>query len=842
MKEASMILPSIDTRLFVRALALVWLLNLTATTSAQDLLGDTINFSGATLHLQRYVDPGPQNQLISVTTQPANTGNNNLFVTAQAGAVYSITNNNGSVTSTEWFNYNNAVNASNAINNASNGFELDTSNFAHGGLRAVAFHPEFATNGKFYTSALVDLPNGVSGLNRLGPTLSNPAAESLVAEWTYDSINGQVDVDSYRELFRVQMPVFDHPIKQIGFNNFSEPGDEDYGLLYIAHGDGSMQSATAGGGLVTNDALGKVLRVNPLQSGNDPYTTPNNPFVGIAGTLDEIYTLGHRNPHHLSFAEDSNGNGRAIIAEAGRDNVEEINLLQSGGSYGWSDREGTFVHNNNTPGYGLGIGVSSLPANEWQLNDYIYPAAQFDHDTTPGEFFIGSAVAGGFVIQNNSDPALQNQYIFADFGSHTGNVYQADYADILNAHTQLADGEAPSALTQAPISRLQLTLDSNGDGTIDNTADNLNTLLGQSRNDVRFGRGPNGEMFITSKRTGLVYLVTNTIANDLLTLSIDRSTGVGSISNLASVDIDIDGIRLQSLSGSLNPSEFQALAEGWTLPASNTTQNLAQLNEDSSLLFDDSTPVSLGDIYNQQSLAFGQAAIEDILFTYTGPNDESQVGRVVYEGDPAEPNTLVLSINLATGEATITNPTEFMPEVDAYTITSESGSLNIEGWETFESQGIDDGDWSASQNASATRLTEVQENGTTTFDNLTPFELGQIFIGGEQDFLFQFLLEGEDIPMDGVVVFELPGDFDGDNSVNGADFLAWQRGDSLSSLSSADLADWQENFGRSVITNGSVSSANTVVPESSAIALLLIATTLMVTCTRPTTSRLCGGP
>lgn len=797
------------------------------TAIAQDLLGDNIDFSGATLHLQRYVDPGPDRRVISMTTQPADTGNTDLFVTTQDGAVYSVRDSGAGAVSTEWFNYNDAVNV--AVNNANNGFVLENPAGAHGGLRSVAFHPEFASNGKFYTSAMVDRPSNGAGINYIGNSTSGFDGESAVVEWTFNHTTQEVDSNSYRELFRVQMPVFDHPVKQIAFNNFAEPGDEDYGLLYVTHGDGSVQSAIAGGGLVTDDALGKILRVNPLQDGADPYTTPGNPFNGTPGTLDEIYTLGHRNPHHISFAQDSLGNSHVIIAEGGRDNIEEVNLLQSGGSYGWSEREGTFIHNQSGGGYGLGNGVDSLPANEWQLNDYVYPAAQYDHDSNNGQGIVGSIIAGGFVIDNNVDPALQGEYIFADFGGKSGNVYQATFTEMLNAHTQLADGELPSALTQAPISRLQLTLDSNGDGAIDNTADNLNSLFGTGRNDARFGRGPNGEMFISSKQTGLVYLVTNTAVQDRLTLTVDRATGEVTISNVSGVDIDIDGINIQSPSGSLAPGEFQTLGAGWTTSASNTTLSLSQVNEDSVTQFDELTLAQLGAIFDPQFQSFGQPPIQDLGFVYTGPGGQSRAGVVQYTGESAEPNTMVMTINLATGEATVINPTDFSQEVEAYTISSESGSLNPAGWNTFESQGIENGDWSAADPALSTRLTELQEDGTTTFDNLTPYELGQLFAGGERDFVFEFLLAGDSELLEGIVVFTLPGDFDGDEDVDGADFMAWQRGESPNPNSAADLADWRENYGVSVLGGSSTAA----VPEPSTMCLCLLALGLPLAARRP---------
>jgi hypothetical protein len=60
----------------------------------------------------------------------------------------------------------------------------------------------------------------------------------------------------------------------------------------------------------------------------------------------------------------------------------------------------------------------------------------------------------------------------------------------------------------------------------------------------------------------------------------------------------------------------------------------------------------------------------------------------------------------------------------------------------------------------------------------------------------------------------VPGDFDGDRDVDGADFLRWQRGLSPSPLSTADLNAWKTNFG----TVAAGAAAQTV-PEPSSIAL-----------------------
>jgi hypothetical protein len=60
----------------------------------------------------------------------------------------------------------------------------------------------------------------------------------------------------------------------------------------------------------------------------------------------------------------------------------------------------------------------------------------------------------------------------------------------------------------------------------------------------------------------------------------------------------------------------------------------------------------------------------------------------------------------------------------------------------------------------------------------------------------------------------MPGDFNYDNRVDGADLLAWQRGDSPTPLSPDDLATWRANFGLVATT-----PATTAVPEPGACAL-----------------------
>lgn len=70
----------------------------------------------------------------------------------------------------------------------------------------------------------------------------------------------------------------------------------------------------------------------------------------------------------------------------------------------------------------------------------------------------------------------------------------------------------------------------------------------------------------------------------------------------------------------------------------------------------------------------------------------------------------------------------------------------------------------------------------------------------------------------------LAGDFNADGSVDGADFLAWQRGESPDPLGEGDLIAWKTNFGASAFEAGSsvAVAASVSVPEPTTGALALL--------------------
>ena len=420
-----------------------------------------------------------------------------LFVSNEKdGRIFEITGRDTSL----WFDVATAV-------QTWTGRNLNTDNPFHGGVRGFAFHPNFSVNGKFYVSMMQDRPSDPSGFHYLSDASGDVEADSVLVEWSANPSTFAVDMNSYREVFRVGIPEYDHPIKQIGFNPVAQPGQEDFGLLYVAHGDGSRESSIVASG-EQNNALGKILRINPLQNGTRSYSVPSsNPFVGSNAMLDEVYSLGHRNPHHLAFLPD----GSLLATESGRDNIDEINLVTKGANYGWSQREGAYV---NLGTGNLADGIQTLPANDAALG-LTYPVVQFGHTGFVGDSFVGQGLGGGFAINNGSD--LDGEFFYVEFVT-SGQLFHSSMRSILASETE---GD-PAELTMAQTFETRIVFDHDGNPdtaaisyTIPELLQSSGNYDGSGRVDIRIGQGPLGEMYLMNKRNNMIYLVRNSYPLDL---------------------------------------------------------------------------------------------------------------------------------------------------------------------------------------------------------------------------------------------------------------------------------------------------------------------------------------
>jgi hypothetical protein len=349
------------------------------------------------------------------------------------------------------------------------------------GFASFAFHPDFASNGLFYTVHTENVgavpPNHEPAL----PALIDQ--HSIVTEWEAVDPAANLFAGTRRELIRVAAISTNHNIGEIAFDPTLPPTDPDYGLLHLGAGDYGSVALGQPAQLQRLDTLyGALLRIDPLggpflRDGTlyDYGIPPTNPLVGVAGTLGEIYAFGFRNAHRLAWDAD----GTLLVSDIGQGNVEEVNVVAGGGNHGWPEREGTFAIDVETDPEV----VFALPPSD--PVPYGYPVAQYDHDE-------GVAIAGGFVYRGAAIPELVGRFVFGDIRS--GRLLYADMDALLAAD----DGDPA---TTAPVYELGLL-----QGGVATTllAVVQSEAPGVQRADLRFGVDAASELYVTTKQDGFV--------------------------------------------------------------------------------------------------------------------------------------------------------------------------------------------------------------------------------------------------------------------------------------------------------------------------------------------------
>lgn len=280
-----------------------------------------------------------------------NAGDERLFV-VQRGGLIRIVNANGTINTTPFLSLSSIITAG-----------------GERGLLGLAFHPDYATNGRFYVNY----------------TRSGDGA-TVIAKYTVSESDPNVANPASAEiLLTIAQPFSNHNGGSLNF------GPDGY--LYIGMGDGGSGGDPNNYGQNLNSLLGKMLRIDV--DGETGYAIPaDNPYVGIAGE-DEIWAVGVRNPWKFSFDRLT---GDLWIADVGQNAIEEINKAASteaGLNYGWRCYEGNSAYNTS------GCGASS---------NYTFPIAQYTHASTGG-----CSLTGGYVYRGTAYPALQNKYVFADY-------------------------------------------------------------------------------------------------------------------------------------------------------------------------------------------------------------------------------------------------------------------------------------------------------------------------------------------------------------------------------------------------------------------------------------------
>ena len=362
-------------------------------------------------------------------------------------------------------------------------FNPDQRTYPFRGLMYIAFHPDYARQaepgfGKFYTAhevsaiqAVVDFDSKDFGM------IGDSDKRFVLAEWRADPNNpDRIDPASYRQVVLLNFHTYasnPHALGEIAFNPFAKPGEADYGKLYIAVGDSHNGDYSRAVNLElaqqTDNPFAKILRIDPLANGDQPYTIPeDNPF----GT--EVYATGLRDAQWFSFAKDLDGQAVLIACDIGAMLVEEINIIRSGGNYGWDRFEGLLDF-----------------ATERELQGQASPPVVHYGHAIPAR--IGAkpeggltAIMGGLVVSDPDDPSFQGQILFGDLPR--GTLMHANYHHALTVE-QSGRQSTPYIMTV----RL-------GDKT-GNVAD----VLGTERGDARFGFDEDNNVYLVSKRTGTIF-------------------------------------------------------------------------------------------------------------------------------------------------------------------------------------------------------------------------------------------------------------------------------------------------------------------------------------------------
>ena len=354
------------------------------------------------------------------------------------------------------------------------------------GFQSFAFHPQFGQPGtpgygKFY--AWTDSRN-TGPAPDFTPSGGGDTHDTVLLEWTArDPRGARYDGGPPRELLRIQQPYRNHNGGQIGFNPLVSPGDADFGLLYVSIADGGSGGDPLNQAQNLASAFGKLFRIDPLGSNstNGEYGIPTgNPFVRDAGTLGEIYAYGIRNAQRFGW---DRVNGNMFLADIGQSTIEKLTLVTAGANLGWNVWEGSFRY----------VGRSGVdPANQRGDPDVTYPVAEYGQRDPLLQ--NQAAAAGLHVYREDAIPQLANLVLFAD--QPTGEIFYIQADDL------------PSG-GQDAIRRILLN-DGGEAKTLLQVIQKKNAEQGRSpasRSDLRFGPGPEGQVFLLNKYDGTVRLL-----------------------------------------------------------------------------------------------------------------------------------------------------------------------------------------------------------------------------------------------------------------------------------------------------------------------------------------------
>lgn len=240
------------------------------------------------------------------------------------------------------------------------------------GLLGLAFHPQYETNRRFFVNYT-----------------RRPDGATVVAEYQASAANPNIAETTERILLTISQPFDNHNGGMIAF------GPD--GLLYIGMGDGGSGNDPGNRAQNMEELLGKMLRIDVDRSdpGLQYASPPGNPFFGSTAGRDEIFASGFRNPWRFSFDRLT---GLLYAGDVGQNAIEEIDIVNLGGNYGWRVFEGTRCTN---------LGPAPCVSG-----NYVAPITQYNNLASSGG---RCSVTGGYVYRGSRNSLPGGAYVFGDF-------------------------------------------------------------------------------------------------------------------------------------------------------------------------------------------------------------------------------------------------------------------------------------------------------------------------------------------------------------------------------------------------------------------------------------------
>jgi aldose sugar dehydrogenase len=205
-----------------------------------------------------------------------------------------------------------------------------------GGLLEVALHPDFATNKLVYLT----FSEGTEKSN------STALARGVLSD------NRLTDV---KIIFsqRPKVESSEHFGGRLMFTPTTDPAHPYYLWLTLGERFHFRDQAQ-----LLENHLGKIIRL--FDDGSVP---PNNPYVGQAGKMPEIWSYGHRNVQGITTL----GDGTVLTIEHGPQGGDELNKPEAGKNYGWP----VITYGEEYGGGKIGAGITQKAGMEQPLKYWV---------------------------------------------------------------------------------------------------------------------------------------------------------------------------------------------------------------------------------------------------------------------------------------------------------------------------------------------------------------------------------------------------------------------------------------------------------------------------------------